>query len=323
MTQLDWRRELRDATRTPPRGAKERVWQRLEGGRAPRAWWPALALAGAAAVALAVLLWPRTESTVLRSDDYAVAVDSARYEWNEATRTLSLERGAVTASAWKGAPLRILARGRVIAVEAAVVDVAVAGDDVTITPVQGAVLVDSQRVVATQPLAGAQAQRAQALTPLEPPDVDTQRASTTADRALERQDYDEAVRALDVVGHSGRLGAEAALFRKGEVELRQLKTPDRALATFDDGDALFPAGSLSHERGLSALEALAGLHRWDDVEARAARFLADFPQSERLQDVRRLHVQALFELGRGAEACREVRGLTGDSAETLRARCSL
>jgi hypothetical protein len=322
MSDLDWRREYRDATQAPPRGAKERVWKRLDGAERPasRRWVPVLAVACAAAAALvAVVAWPRTETTSWRTDGSAVAVQDARYTFDAANNTLTLERGTVTASVWSGPVLHVQSHGRRVEVEAAVVVVSVAGDVVTVTPVEGSVLVDQQRVEAAHAPAVPQAAAVQAL---EPKDAKAQRASTQAQRALEAGRYEEAARAFDEVARSGSLGAEAALLRKGDLELRRLGAPERALGTFDDGDARFPDGSLGAERALSALDALAELRRWSDVEARAARFLADFPASERRQDVVRLRVGALFELGRSAEACREVRELTGDSAKALHARCS-
>jgi hypothetical protein len=323
MSDLDWRREYRDATESPPRGAKERVWRNLQGAPRPtRRWVPALALACAAAVALAVVAWPRTDSTTWRTDGSVVAVQDARFSFDAPTNTLTLERGTVTASVWSGPALHVVAHGRRVEVEAAVVVVSVAGDVVTVTPVEGAVLVDSQRVEASQESRARATPQAAPVQALEPKDAKAQRASTLAQRALESHRYEDAARAFDEVARSGTLGAEAALLRKGDVELRHLAAPERALSTFTEGDARFPDGSLGPERGLSTLEALAELRRWGDVEARAARFLADFPSTERRQDVVRLRAQALFELGRPADACREVRELTGDSAQPLRARCS-
>lgn len=321
MSDVDWRREYRDATAAPPRGAKERVWRRLEGELRPVRWWlPAAALAAAALVAF--VAWPRTQTTSWRTDGAVVSVKDARYSYDAPTRTLSLERGTLTASVWKGPALHVVAQGRTVDVEAAVVVVSVAGDTVTVTPVEGAVLVDHQWAFAPRPAPATAAAQAAAAVALEPDEAQGQRAAAFAEVALSQQRFEEAAQAFADVARTGSLGAEAALFKKGEVELRHLAAPERALATFDDGDARFPAGSLSAERALSALEALSGLGRWADVEARAARFLTDFSSSERRGDVRLLHVRALFELGRTAEVCAEVPGLTGDSARPWRARCS-
>ncbi|MEW5742389.1 MAG: hypothetical protein AB1938_25960 [Myxococcota bacterium] len=317
MNSSDWRREYRDATQAPPPGAKERVWRRLDTSARPspvRRWAPALALA--AAVVVAVVAWPRTESKTWRTDGSVVSVQDARFSYDAPSHTFTLEEGTLTASVWQGPALHVRAGGKHVEVQAAVVSISVAGEAVTVTPVEGFVLVEGQRVEAPAKPSSPPLD----VTALEPKEAKAQRAAALAEDALQHGRYEDAARAFEVVAKSGTLGAEAALFRKGEVELRHL-SPERALATFAEGDARFPSGSLGPERALSSLEALAGLQRWSDVEARAVRFLADFPASERADDVKALHATALFGLGRAAEACNEVGALGGRAPSVLQERC--
>lgn len=325
MSTPDWRREYREATAMPPPGAKDRVWRKLDLGAKGTSRWLVPSVALAAAAAVAVVLWPRAEpgeSKTWRTDGSVVSVEDARVAYEPASNTVTLERGTLTASVWSGPALHVRALARHIEVDSAVVAVSVAGDSVTVTPLTGSVLVDGERVESTSATRERAAPQAAHIEALEPKEAKALRAATIAERALESRRFEDAARAFDEVAKSGSLGAEAALLRKGEVELRNLDAPGRALATFEQGDAHFPGGSLAHERALSALEALSSLRRWADVEARSARFLTGFPDSERANDVKMLHATALFELDRRAEACAEVRELTHDSAAALRARCS-
>jgi hypothetical protein len=68
---------------------------------------------------------------------------------------------------------------------------------------------------------------------------------------------------------------ELALVRKAQDALRS--TPAAALSLADELAARFPAGVLSQEREVIAIEALIELRRPDEARARAARLLGAVP----------------------------------------------
>jgi hypothetical protein len=308
MSDVDWRRDYRQATAQPPLGAKARVWAAMTTpAPAPRRWlMPAFVASLAAGVALALALWPRTSSEARAVDGFAWVATKAAFSRDG--HRLVLERGRLALSVW-GGPVEVTVRGRHVEVDAAVAVLEVAGEAVRVLPVHGHVIVDGQRVAATAETR-AQAGDVSALTALEPADAPLTRAEARAAMAVEAGAWDEAVTAYDEVAASTSLRAEVALVKRGELELRRLLAPAKARATFDEAAARFPKGSLAMERSLSALEAAAALADWNDVSARAHAFEAAFPKSERLDEVRRaraLAAYALHELGAACALARTLR----------------
>ncbi len=308
---MTWKEQLRRATATPPPGARERVWKTLvaqPGGssRRRRAWVLApLALAAA----LAVFVATRTpEVQTFAGSNDVISLSEGHADWNPATNEVTLERGALEASVWGPPALRVHVRGRLIETSGAVLVVRTAGERVVIAPTRGSIVIDGERVDASE------ATRREAgvttIERLEPPDASARRAA----QALESKRWEEADRALEEVASSGSLGAEAALLQKGELELRTLRDPARALATFGVAAQRFPQGNLVQERELSSLEAEFALRHFEATAARAGAFLSAFPASERALDVRRLQVRALLEQGRAAEGCALASGLAEFSA---------
>jgi hypothetical protein len=293
----DWRSEYRAATEAPHPAAKERVWRAMQSPR--RARRPlVLALAGCAAAAVAlVTLWPRAESLEVRGDGFAFVSSRARVEQQGAT--LTLRSGRLVVSAWQ-TPVTVKANARTVLVDTAVASVEVAGEQVSVAAVEGVVLVDGERA-APGDVGGDDVRRLRALESAEAPVL---RAEADAERATAEQRWDDASRSLSVVATSGSLKAEAALLKRGELELRQLKQPARALASFDEGDQRFPEGTLGPERALSALEAAVALSRWPQAVERADRFLSRFPASERSDEVRGVKAAALHAQGLTKDACR-------------------
>jgi hypothetical protein len=307
MSDVDWRRDYRQATEAPPVGAKGRVWRAMTAPRpASRRWlMPAFGGAMAAGVLLVLAVWPRAVSEARAGEGFAYVATAATF--SREGRHLSLEAGRLATSVW-GAPVQVHVRGRRVEVEAAIAVVEVAGDQVRVLPVDGSVLVDGERVFAT-PATRAQAGEMGALTALEPPDAPLTRAEARAAVALEAGAWPDAAAALSEVAASTSLRAEVALVKRGELELRRLAAPAKARATFDEAAARFPAGSLAMERSLSALEAAAALADWPDVDRRARAFEASFPTSERLDEVRRARALALYGLHDVARACEAARSL--------------
>jgi hypothetical protein len=277
-----------------------------------------LALAGAV---FALTTWPRGETQTRVTAGSVVAWREAKVTFDPARNQLSIGSGTVIASVWAEPALHLSVSGRHVEVEAAELVVRVAGDQVVIAPTEGWVLVDGERVEAsraTRALAGADAA---ALEGQLPADVGLRRAERRAELAVEARQWDEAARALDEVGRSGTLAAEAAVLRKGELELRQLHDAARALGTFGDAAARFPEGSLGQERELSALEAEVALARWEDAATRAERFLARHPATERAVEVRTVLAQALLKLDRREAACAVTRQLPAGDAVHLTGVC--
>jgi hypothetical protein len=244
-----------------------------------------------------VLLLRPTPQTFHGAND-VISLREGHATWNPGANEVTLERGVLEASVWGAPALRVRVAGRLIETTSAVLLVRTAGESVTIAPVRGSVLVDGQLVEASE--ATRREAGATTIEALEPRDAPRRRAA----QALAAQQWEAADRALDEVASSGSLGAEAALLQKGELELRTLADPRRALSTFEAAATRFPQGNLVQERELSSLEAEFALARFEAVSTRAAAFLARFPDSERSADVRRLQVRALLKLGRRAEACR-------------------
>jgi len=305
MTEKDWCKDLREATARPPAGARERVWRRLDSasrvGTGSRAVRWVLATATVLAVAAGVALVRRPQGTSAQFVDAGVAAvqRQARLE-RTSPREWTLREGSLAVSVW-GEPVTIHAGTRTVKVEAAQAWLQVAGDRVDVVANDGVIWVDSE---ALAPRPGQQRPPAlESLAALEPAEAKAVRRLAEAQDAVANSDWPRAVRALDVVAHTSALRAEAALLQKGELELRQLHDPAGALATFGEGDARFPTGSLSVERALSGIDAAVALERWDDVVGRASRFLEAFPTNERVDDVRATQAATLLRLGRRAEAC--------------------
>jgi hypothetical protein len=309
----DWKDAVRRETQSPPVGARERVWRALEAKAAPGASslrpalppWPWAAAAVGLAVVVAVAAagkWSRGESRSWSTSGSVLIAERAHLDYAPTTNQVTLLRGRLSASVWGGPPLRVSVQGHLVEVEAAVLVVDAASDAVTISPVRGSIVVDGERVEATQATRAAAGTTA-SLEALEPPQAPSLRAARLAELALEAHRWEDAAQALGELASAPTLRAEAALVQKGAVELRQLGAPTRALATFDEAARRFPNGSLGQERELSALEAEVALAHFADARARAQRFLATYPGSERTREVRRALMTALWKLGAQAEAC--------------------
>lgn len=298
MSSNDWRSEYREVTAAPHPAAKERVWRAMQSPRRSRRPLVLVALAGCAAAAVAfVALRPRGESLEVRGEGFAFVSSKAQLEQQGAT--LTLRSGRVVVSAWQ-TPVTVKAGAQTVVVDTAIGAVEVAGEQVAVSPIEGVLVVDGARRVAVGDSPVADVER---LRSLESADAPVLRAESDAERATAEQRWDDASAALSVVATSGSLKAEAALLKRGELELRQLKQPARALASFDEGDARFPAGTLGPERALSALEATVALSQWPRAVERADTFLARFASSERADEVRGVKAAALHAQGLTKDAC--------------------
>lgn len=287
----NWRTEYRDATQTPPAGAKERVWRNLSAPRSSsRFVVPLFALsAAAAALVIGLAVWPRTKSNFERLDGFAYRSTDAVFE--RTGHRFVLREGRLAINAWEG-PVFVETKGHRVVVEHALAVVEVAGEAVHVLPAEGVTLLDDVVARPTAQTRAAVSEREELVT-VEPSEALIVRAESEARAASHEHRWAEAAAALSVVATSSSLRAEAALLKRGELELRELHTPAAALATFDEGDTRFPDGTLAEERALSALEATVALNRWADGVRRADDFSTRFPKSHRISDVQRVRALAL------------------------------
>lgn len=303
MNQDELKHLFRDATSTPPPGSRERVWRALEAPRVPRSplrMVPLFLAATAAVVALTLFVLQKPPAQLRWNDPHsAVLSANARASFDLPARRVQLESGEVALSSW-GAPLELLALGHTVRVEAGVVVVRVAGESVTVSPIAGVASFDGTTVQATAASRIAAGALGQEVLSLESATAQPRRMLSRADEFVAAHDFPGAVSTLSAVAQLGGLDAEVALYKKGELELRQLARPEAALSTFDDGDARFAKGALRQERQLSAIEACVKLERWAAVISRTEQFLQEHQDSERADELRQLRASALAAC---ADAC--------------------
>lgn len=328
MNHDELKRTFREGTAAPPFGARERVWRALEAPPAPRSQLrlvPLFVAATVLGVSLALFVLrkaPEQPQALSWSDPHsAVLAASARASFELPTRKLSLRSGEVALSSW-GAPLELLALGHTVRLEHGVVVVSVVGDSVVVSPVAGAASFDGTTLRATASSRTAAGALGQEILALESTTARPRRMLSRAEEFIAERDFTGAVETLGAVAELGGLDAEVALYKKGELELRDLARPEAALRTFDDGDARFAKGGLQQERQLSAIEACVKLERWADVLSRTQQFLAQHAGSERADELKLLHASARAASGDLKGACSEVALLPAEQGADLRAACS-
>lgn len=337
MNQTDAIQLAKEGSAEVPAGARERVWRRLGDKRAPSSsaplWAKGLAFAACAAAGFAVVsnFTAPAEPTVFTTDT-SVATATGTDLTRDTDGTLHLAQGTALVSSWGAPGIQITALQHKIEAQVAVFAVGVAAQSVTVDVREGSVRVDGERVEAGRrwPASATASTDFSPLTRLEPARATEERSWALAEGALQEGDYPQALKRFDALGGGG-LRAEAALLKKGELQLRQLKTPAAALTTFDEALNRFPSGSLTQEIALSSLEATLALEKWTDARTRAADFLIRFPDSERLLDVRYVSALAAWQLNDKSTTCAEIRDLqtsafSGERRSTLEklaAQCTL
>jgi TolA-binding protein len=172
---------------------------------------------------------------------------------------------------------------------------------------------------------------AQAAAPLRPSRLLARAAESAAaqgaaseDAALARANALEAAgdnagaaAALEELSRKPGPRAEAALYELGRLRLRYLGQPAQALAAFEEHARRFPAGALSLESGLSAVEARLLLGQDEPALREMDAFLGRYGQSERAADVRWLRASLLQGRGDCRRAVPDLRTLaaSGSRAE--------
>jgi hypothetical protein len=325
MNQADAVQLLKEDTAQVPAGARERVWRRLGTevpARSTPFWLKGLAFAACTAAGFALVSSLSTPAPVTFQLDRAVASATGSVT-RDATGALHVEKGEVVASAWGTPGIKITASSAQVEAEAAIFSVSAAAQAVVVDVNEGEVRVNGERVEAGHRWPkGTAAQHDYArVTKLEPAHAAEDRSWALADRDVESGRFPQALARYDALGGSG-LRAEAALLKKGELQLRQLKSPADALLTFQAARRRFPSGSLGQELSLSSLEAMLALEQWSDARAAARDFLSQFPDSERQVEVRYVSALAAWRVGDKPAACSELSGLqpsafSGERRETL------
>lgn len=294
---------FRSHTAAPPTGARERVWRQLEAPAQPQrrsAFVPVFALAASMLVGVGVVKLVQSRNAVSserwNDERSAIAWDGAKAKLDKQTHAVTLEDGAVAVSSW-GAPVNVNARGHQVRIESGLALIQVAGDEVSAEAIEGALLFDGQLHTARTKSESA-SDTVKAVLAIETESLRARRLVKRAEQSVSEQRFEDAVRDLETVASSGTLDAEVANFKQAELELRKLNRPESALKTLGNGDAKFPRGALSQERQLSEIESLVKLERWSEVELNTSTFLTRFADSERADEVRRLHDEAARRLGK-------------------------
>lgn len=292
---------FRSSTAAPPTGARERVWRQLEAPAAPprrSMLVPVFALAASMLVGVGVVKLVQSRNAVSseRWSDERSAI-----AWNDAKakrdqQTVTLEEGSIAVSSW-GSTVNVNARGHRVRVESGLALIQVAGDEVSAEAIEGSLFFDDQ-LHAARTKTEISSDTVKAVLALETESLRARRLVKRAEQSVTEQRFEDAVKDLETVASSGTLDAEVANFRQAELELRKLNRPDAALKTLGNGDAKFPRGALTQERQLSEIESLVRLERWSEVELNTSTFLTRFADSERAEEVRRLHEDAARRLGK-------------------------
>jgi hypothetical protein len=316
---------LKEATAVVPPGARQRVWRRLgePAARSQPMWLKSLVFAACAAAGF-VLVWsfwvPSAPSTFKGDSSVVLAHGQVG---RAADGAIHVARGQVLVSSWGAPGIKLLADGTQVETQAALFAVDVAAQSITVDVAEGEVRINGERVVAGArwPSGQAVSHDFASVTALEPSTAKEDRSWALAESAIDSGRYAEALHRFDALGGGG-LRAEAALLKKGDLQLRQLGTPLDALLTFDEAHNRFPSGSLGQEVALSSLEALLALENWNDARTRAKDFLTRFPDSERQLEVRYVSALAAWRLDDKPAACSELTALApssfdGDRRATL------
>ncbi len=331
MNQLDALRIAKEASAEVPAGARERVWRKLGTRPAPnRVWMRGLAFAACTAAGFAVASFFLAAPATTVFTTAGSTASSRGTLTRSADGVLHVEEGRARIASFSGPGVTVIAGAHRIEAQVAVFAVDVAGQSITVDVREGSVRIDGERVDAVALWPGSGPARSHTGDLTQPPPTSEDRAWALAEKASRQGDYAAAMKQYEALGGGG-LRAEAALLKKGELQLRQLKSPAKALSTFDEAVRRFPEGSLTQELALSSLEASLALEHWADARARAAEFQKRFPESERLLDVRYVSALAAWQLKDPATTCAEIRGLQTSAfdgerrttLEKLAAQCTL
>ena len=326
MNQTDAVQLLKEETAEIPAGARERVWRRLGSERPARStplWFKGLAFAACTAAGFAVVSSLSVPAAPTQFKfDRAVASALGTVSRDPAG-VLHVQAGEVLASTWGAPGIKLVAGSNQVEAEAAIFAVDVAAHSVFVDVNEGEVRINGERVEAGHrwPKGAVVAHDFSPVIRLEPARAAEERGWALAELDVDSGRYPQALKRFDALGGQG-LRAEAALLKKGELQLRQLKSPAAALATFQDARRRFPTGSLGQEVSLSSLEAMLALEQWSAARVTAKDFLTRFPDSERQVEVRYVSALAAWRLGDKPSACVELSGLqpsafSGDRRATL------
>ncbi len=236
------------------------------------------------------------------------------------TASATLSKGRVLVSAW-GETVMIQVGSHKVTSEAAVFWVDANAD---VGVYDGVVMVDGQKVTRK-----ATREEVEAVIALEAPSALEQRQWFLVNKALRYNDVDDALARLSRLADQNVSGAEAALLKKGQVELAQKHDPTAARLTLQSQLARYPLGALAPDAEVALLEAMLEQKQWAEVRSGAKRFAQAHPKSERLTQVAFIDAVALSNSDARDELCRalgriERAGLAGTQLEpfdALSAQC--
>ncbi len=296
---------LKTETAKSPAQLEERVWAKLHKPR--RTGVTRFVLVGAtcalaAFVAMAALHRTRPEgaSAPLITNRARIAPQPGSTLEGKTSNAI-LRKGRVLVSAW-GEPVSIQVGSHKVASEAAVFWVQTAGDHVEVGVYEGIVMVDGEQVTRS-----AAREEVEHVLTLEAPTAAEQRQWFLVNNSLRQADVDDAITRLGRLADQSTLGAEAALLKKGQVELWQKHDAVAARLTLQSMLARFPHSALAPDAELSLLEALVEQSQWLEVRSGARRFVEAHPRSERLNEVAFIEAVALWNTEAHDDSCRALK----------------
>lgn len=121
-----------------------------------------------------------------------------------------------------------------------------------------------------------------------PVESETDRMAREAEAFERSGEYKSAAQRYESLARGAGIDAEWALYRLGKLRARYLGDRSGALAAWREHRRRFPAGSLRQEVDLSIVEALVRLGQNQEALVEAERFLAQYPASERRDELARI-----------------------------------
>lgn len=216
------------------------------------------------------------------------------------TSSATLSKGRALVSAW-GETVIIQAGSHKVTSEASVFWVDANGD---VAVYDGVVMVDGQKVTRKATL-----EEVESVIALEAPTALEQRQWFLVNKALRYNDVDDALARLTRLADQNSSGAEAALLKKGQVELAQKHDAVAARLTLQSLLARYPLGVLAPDAEVSLLEVLVEQKQWAEVRAGVKRFIDSHPKSERLNQVAFIDAVALSSTDARDEMCRVLKAI--------------
>lgn len=121
-----------------------------------------------------------------------------------------------------------------------------------------------------------------------PPESEADRLAREAEAYERSGQFKAAADRYEALSRGSGIDAEWALYRLGKLRERHLADREGALNAWREHRRRFPSGSLRQEAHLSIVETLVRLGRNQEALGEAERFLAQYPMSERRDELARI-----------------------------------